>query len=134
MNESEHILNVTLDTFQPQVIEQSQRVPVLVDYWADWCGPCQMQMPVLQKLVEEYAGKFVLAKVNTDENPSWATQYGVRGIPTMLFIKGGGVAMHFPAHLFPSQAGLIGGAGTGTLQVFFHQGKGGEHAEPFEGQ
>jgi len=89
MNESQNIVNVTLDTFQAQVIEQSQHVPVLVDYWADWCGPCQMQMPVLQKLVEEYAGKFVLAKVNTDEQRELAREHGIRSLPTMRLFRRG---------------------------------------------
>jgi putative thioredoxin len=89
MNEMQNTVNVTLDTFQAQVIEQSQRVPVLVDYWADWCGPCQMQMPVLQKLVEEYAGKFVLAKVNTDEQRELARDHGIRSLPTMRLFRHG---------------------------------------------
>jgi len=72
MNEIQNMVNVTLDTFQAQVIEQSQRVPVLVDYWAGWCGPCQMQMPVLQKLVEEYAG---------------AREHGIRSLPTMRLFR-----------------------------------------------
>jgi len=89
MNEMQNIVNVTLDTFQAQVIGQSQQVPVLVDYWADWCGPCQMQMPVLQKLVEEYAGKFVLAKVNTDEQRELAREHGIRSLPTMRLFRHG---------------------------------------------
>jgi putative thioredoxin len=89
MNEMQNIVNVTLDTFQAQVIEQSQQVPVLVDYWADWCGPCQMQMPVLQKLVEEYAGKFMLAKVNTDEQRELARDHGIRSLPTMRLFRHG---------------------------------------------
>ena len=89
MSELKNIVNVTIDTFQAQVIEQSQRVPVLVDYWADWCGPCQMQMPVLQKLVEELDGKFVLAKVNTDEQRELAREHGIRSLPTMRLFRHG---------------------------------------------
>jgi putative thioredoxin len=89
MNESNNIVNVTIDTFPTQVIEQSQRVPVLVDYWADWCGPCQMQMPVLQKLVEELDGKFVLAKVNTDDQRELAREHGIRSLPTMRLFRHG---------------------------------------------
>jgi putative thioredoxin len=91
MNELKNIVNVTNDTFQTQVIEQSQRVPVLVDYWADWCGPCQMQMPVLRKLVEELDGKFVLAKVNTDEQRELAREHGIRSLPTMRLFRHGEV-------------------------------------------
>jgi putative thioredoxin len=89
MHQSNTIVNVTLDTFQTQVIEQSRRVPVLVDYWAGWCGPCQMQMPVLQKLVDELGGKFVLAKVNTDEQRELAREHGIRSLPTMRLFRHG---------------------------------------------
>jgi thioredoxin 1 len=65
------------------------KVPVLVDFWAPWCGPCRMVAPTLDKLASEYAGKLVVAKVNTDENPEWMTKYGIQGIPTMLFVAGG---------------------------------------------
>jgi putative thioredoxin len=65
------------------------QIPVLVDYWADWCGPCQMQMPVLHKLVEEYAGKFVIAKVNTDTQRQLALQHNIRSLPTMRIYKQG---------------------------------------------
>ena len=83
MNDTRNITDVTNDTFDTAVIEQSKHVPVLVDYWADWCGPCQMQMPVLKKLVEDYDGKFVLAKVNTDEQRELARAHGIRSLPTM---------------------------------------------------
>ena len=92
MSNLNNIVDVTDDTFQAQVIEQSHRVPVLVDYWADWCGPCQMQMPVLHKLVEEYAGKFVLAKVNTDEQRGLARDHGIRSLPTLRLYKNGELA------------------------------------------
>jgi thioredoxin 1 len=73
--------------FEDTVIKSE--VPVIVDFWAPWCGPCHMVAPILDEVAKEYAGQVIVAKVNTDENPNWATQYGVRGIPTMLFIKGG---------------------------------------------
>ncbi len=89
---SEHIIDVSSETFEQEVIRRSHEVPVLVDYWADWCGPCQMQMPVLKKLVDEYAGKFVLAKVNTDEQRDLASSHGIRSLPTMRLYKNGEMA------------------------------------------
>ena len=92
MNNVQHIIDVTNDTFDTLVVEQSRRVPVLVDYWADWCGPCQMQMPVLKKLVDDYDGKFVLAKINTDEQRELARAHGIRSLPTMRVYKNGEMA------------------------------------------
>ncbi len=89
MNDLQNITDVTLETFPAQVLERSRQAPVLVDYWADWCGPCQMQMPVLKKLVDEYAGKFVLAKINTDEQRELAVQHNIRSLPTMRLYKDG---------------------------------------------
>jgi putative thioredoxin len=91
MTDSPHIHTVTQDTFQTQVIEASHTVPVLVDFWADWCGPCHMQMPVLVKLVDEYAGKFLLAKVNTDTERRLAQEHGIRSLPTMRLYRNGQV-------------------------------------------
>jgi putative thioredoxin len=91
MNDSPYIHTVTRDTFQTQVIEASHSVPVLVDFWADWCGPCHMQMPVLVKLVGEYAGKFLLAKVNTDTERHLAQEHGIRSLPTMRLYRNGQV-------------------------------------------
>ena len=82
-------IHVTDDAFENAVLESS--LPVVVDFWAPWCGPCRMVAPVLDKLAEEHQGELVIAKVNTDENPQWAMQFGVRGIPTMLFVTGGKV-------------------------------------------
>lgn len=75
--------------FQDKVLESS--IPAIVDFWAPWCGPCRMVAPVLDKLAKEYAGKMLVAKVNTDENPQWAQKYNVQGIPTMLFVVNGKV-------------------------------------------
>jgi thioredoxin 1 len=82
-------VHVTDEAFEKSVLQS--KIPVIVDFWAPWCGPCRMVAPVLDKLAKEYSGKLLVAKVNTDENAQWAQQYGVQGIPTMLFIAGGKV-------------------------------------------
>jgi thioredoxin 1 len=82
-------IHVTDAAFEKTVLESS--LPVIVDFWAPWCGPCKMVAPVLDKLAKEFAGQLLVAKVNTDENPEWAMQYGVQGIPTMLLIYDGKV-------------------------------------------
>lgn len=80
-------IHVSDSEFQEKVLDSS--TPVIVDFWAPWCGPCRMVAPVLDELAKEYQEKVTIVKVNTDENPRWATQYGVTGIPTMLFVKNG---------------------------------------------
>ncbi len=81
MNDLPIITDVDNQSFATRVTERSHTLPVLVDYWADWCGPCKMQMPVLKKLVEEYAGAFALAKVNTDEQRELARAHNIRRMP-----------------------------------------------------
>lgn len=78
---------VTDSTFEKEVLESE--TPVLVDFWAPWCGPCRMVAPVVDEISEQYEGKVKVVKVNTDENPSVASQFGIRSIPTLMIFKGG---------------------------------------------
>jgi thioredoxin 1 len=80
-------VHVTDEAFEKTVLES--RLPTVVDFWAPWCTPCRMVAPVLDKLAKEYAGKLLVAKVNTDDNPQWSQKYNVQGIPTMLFFSKG---------------------------------------------
>jgi thioredoxin 1 len=80
-------INVTDAAFEKTVLQSE--VPVIVDFWAPWCGPCKMVAPILDKLAQEYGDKVLIAKVNTDDNPEWMMKYGIQGIPTMLFVAGG---------------------------------------------
>ena len=84
INEPVHVTDAAFE----KVVLQST-LPVIVDFWAPWCGPCRMVAPILDKIAKESAGKLIVAKVNTDENPEWATKYNVQGIPTMLLIANG---------------------------------------------
>jgi len=83
------IVHVTDETFDRDVLSADR--PVLVDYWAEWCGPCKIINPILEEISEEYAGKLTIAKLNIDENPSTPPKYGIRGIPTLMLFKGGNV-------------------------------------------
>src|SRR5690349_18455076 len=81
------IVHITDDTFETEVL-QSQ-TPVLVDYWAEWCGPCKMIAPALDQIAKEYEGRLKVAKLNIDENPATPPKYSVRGIPTLMLFKNG---------------------------------------------
>lgn len=87
---SEHIHYVTDDTFETEVLQSQQ--PVLVDYWAEWCGPCKMIAPILDEVAGSYQGKLTIAKMNVDENREVPARFGIRGIPTLMLFKDGQLA------------------------------------------
>ncbi len=86
---SDKIVYVTDDSFESEVLQSEGTV--LVDYWADWCGPCKMIAPILDEIAEEYAERLKVAKLNIDENPNTPPKYGIRGIPTLMLFKNGNV-------------------------------------------
>ena len=86
---SEKIIEVTDDSFEDEVLNSSE--PVLVDYWAEWCGPCKMITPVLEEIASDYSGKIKVVKLNIDDNPDTPPKFGIRGIPTLMLFKGGEV-------------------------------------------
>jgi thioredoxin 1 len=87
---SESIIHVTDATFEDQVLNSNK--PVMVDYWAEWCGPCKMIAPILDEIAREYDGRLTVAKLNIDENQSTPQKYAVRGIPTLMIFKDGEIA------------------------------------------
>ncbi len=87
---SEHIVHISDDSFEQEVLQSE--LPVLVDYWAEWCGPCKMIAPILDEVANEYQGKLKVTKLNIDDNSGTPPQYGIRGIPTLMLFKNGSPA------------------------------------------
>ena len=85
----DNIIHVSDDSFEQEVLQSEK--PVLIDYWAEWCGPCKMIAPVLDEVASEYADRIRVAKLNIDENPATPPKYGIRGIPTLMLFKNGEV-------------------------------------------
>ena len=90
---SEHVVAITDQNFQAEVLQSTQ--PVLVDFWAEWCGPCRMLAPTIDKLAADYVGKVKVGKVDTDANRDVAIKYGINSIPTVILFKGGQVVQKF---------------------------------------
>lgn len=95
MTQSRFVLDADAGSFESLVIEQSRRVPVVVDFWAAWCGPCQVLGPILEKLADEFRGRFLVVKVDTDREQGLATQFGIRSLPTVMLFKDGAVVDQF---------------------------------------
>lgn len=93
--EHKHVFDVTREGFEHEVVERSKEVPVVVDFWAGWCAPCRTLGPILERLSDEYEGRFVLAKANTEQLPDVASSFGVRGIPAVFGIRDGQVVDSF---------------------------------------
>ncbi len=86
---SDNITHITDSSFEQEVLQSD--VPVLVDYWAEWCGPCKMIAPILDEIASDYQGKLKITKLNIDDNPATPPKFGIRGIPTLMIFKGGDV-------------------------------------------
>lgn len=105
---SKNIVQFSDATFDQEVLKSN--VPVLVDYWAEWCGPCKMIAPLLEEIAEEFAGKLIIGKLNIDENPGVPPRYGIRGIPTLMLFKNGAV-----------EATKVGAMSKSQLTAFLNQ-------------
>ncbi|MGH8494937.1 MAG: thioredoxin TrxA [Gammaproteobacteria bacterium] len=98
---SDHIVHTSDDRFEDDVLKADR--PVLLDFWAEWCGPCKMIAPILDELAAEYEGKLRIAKLNIDENPNTPPRFGIRGIPTLMLFKNGNVEAQKVGALSKSQ-------------------------------
>lgn len=105
---SKNLIQLSDTTFDQDVLKSS--IPVLVDYWAEWCGPCKMIAPLLDQIAEEFAGKVIIGKLNIDENPGIPPRYGIRGIPTLMLFKNGAV-----------EATKVGALSKSQLTAFLNQ-------------
>jgi len=99
------IINITNENFESEVLKAEQ--PVLVDFWAEWCGPCKMIAPILEQVADEYKGRLSLVKLDVEENQNIAMQYGVRSIPTLMLFKGGVVEAQHVGMLSKEQLGQL---------------------------
>ena len=93
--QSPHIVELTAENFDAEVVDRSASVPVVVDFWAEWCQPCRILGPILERLAVEYEGRFVLAKAETEKLPDVASGFGVRSIPAVFAVKGGKIVDSF---------------------------------------
>ncbi|WP_040839487.1 thioredoxin TrxA [Thiothrix nivea] len=105
---SDNIMQLSDATFEQEVLKSG--TPVLVDYWAEWCGPCKMIAPILEEIATDFAGKLKVAKLNIDENPGIPPRYGIRGIPTLMLFKNGAV-----------EATKVGALSKSQLTAFLNQ-------------